>query len=163
MINTSELLGILKINGVSEGSPTADVDAILNALRYGDSDKQQAVEFLKERGWFSVDTRTTVEAPSISAPIMETVATPYSAVPEQVAVPTQPEVVVSASAINASKQSRILLVIIVLLVIVLVMLTLGAVAFAYWQRIDLFEVGPQKTNFIHDLLSKMKSGIPSFN
>src|SRR3989344_3932130 len=47
----SNFFGLLRVNGIDENSSLEKIDSVLTTLKYGATDRQQAIEYLRTRGW----------------------------------------------------------------------------------------------------------------
>ena len=82
MINPTEILAILQMNGLDKNSSLQDVKTFLGQINYNEEDKAQVIAMLKSQGWVltesthpvgvAIPSATTVSPVSTDSPVTQT-------------------------------------------------------------------------------------------
>ena len=158
MINPTEVLTILQVNGLNKTSSLDSVMSFLNQMKYSEEEKTQVIEMLKSQEWRLPKTATEA-LPNYQSQTVDIVPVKINTeVPPVTEAPVFSTPSVSSQLppqtpiVQKSSKKGIVYLIVILVLILLA----GAVAYAYVEKIGPFS-SPKYTedNFSSSILSKI--------
>ena len=146
MIDSNNLFQILHVNGLNEKSSLDEIEVVFKALGYSQDDKNQAKQFLMQKGWSLNIPEQKVEVSNIPQIPIETPVKPVEFAKVAPVAPLAPLVP------NTPKKSKK----VIILVVVIFILVIGAMAaYAYVEKIGIFSLKSYtENNFLSSLLTK---------
>ena len=144
MINISQVISMLQINGLDKSASKEDVEALLQQLSYSEEDKQEAFNLLSAQGWFLGEVQSqsvayTPPVPSLLRPLQSSQSIPSSP-PATLTMPMAPVGNIGLAQIQPiglSNKSPKKIVISSIIILIFVLLG-GGLTYAYIQKIGPF-------------------------